>query len=37
MNFLIKHIAILETAKKQAKLGIKAVNIFDDICLKLIK
>ena len=37
MNFLIKHIVILENAKKQAKLGIKAVNIFDDICLELIK
>ena len=34
---LIKHIQILEIAKKQAKLGIKSTNIFDDICLKLIK
>lgn len=33
----IKHIEILEAAKKQAKLGIKPVNIFDDLCLKLIK
>lgn len=34
---LIEHISILEEAKKQAKLGIKPTNIFDDICLKLIK
>ena len=34
---LIKHIEILEEAKKQARLGIKPANIFDDICLKLIK
>jgi DNA polymerase III delta prime subunit len=34
---LISHIEILEQAKKQAKLGIKPANIFDDICLKLIK
>ena len=34
---LIKHIEILEDCKKQAKLGIKPVNIFDDMCLKLIK
>ncbi len=33
----IKHIEILENCKKQAKLGIKPVNIFDDLCLKLIK
>lgn len=33
----IEHIKILEEAKSQAKLGIKPVNIFDDICLKLIK
>lgn len=33
----IKHIEILEDCKKQAKLGIKPVNIFDDLCLKLIK
>ena len=33
---LIKHIEIVETCKKQAKLGIKPVNIFDDLCLKLI-
>ena len=36
-NELIKHISIIENAKKQAKLGIKPINIFDDICLKLIK
>lgn len=32
----IEHIRILEDAKKQAKLGIKPTNIFDDLCLKLI-
>ncbi len=32
----VKHIKVLEEAKKQAKLGIKPQNIFDDICLKLI-
>lgn len=34
---LIKHIEILEEAKHQADLGIKPINIFDDMCLKLIK
>ena len=34
---LIEHIRIIEACKKQAKLGIKPVNIFDDLCLKLIK
>ena len=34
---LIKHIEILEEAKNQANLGMKPVNIFDDVCLKLIK
>lgn len=33
---LIKHIKIIEDSKKQAKLGIKPQNIFDDLCLKLI-
>lgn len=33
---LIKHIQILEECKKQAKLGIKPANFFDDLCLKLI-
>lgn len=32
----IEHIRILEDAKRQARLGIKPVNIFDDLCLKLI-
>ncbi len=32
----IEHIKIIEDCKKQAKLGIKPVNIFDDLCLKLI-
>lgn len=35
-NF-IKHIEDIELCKKQAKLGIKPANIFDDLCLKLIK
>ena len=34
---LIKHIEIIEKSKAQAKLGIKPINIFDDLCLKLIK
>ena len=33
---LIEHIRITEEAKKQAKLGIKPINIFDDLCLKII-
>ena len=33
----IKHIELVEEAKRQAKLSIKTVNIFDDLCLKLIK
>ncbi len=33
----IKHISILEECKKQARLGIKPINIFDDMCLKLIQ
>ena len=33
----INHIKIIEYAKKQSKLGIKTANIFDDVCLKLIK
>lgn len=32
----IKHIEFVEQAKRQAKLGIKASNIFDDLCLSLI-
>ena len=27
----------LEQAKKQARLGIRPANIFDDLCLKIIK
>ena len=34
---LIKDIYVVENARKQADLGMKAVNIFDDLCLKLIK
>ena len=33
----IDQIKIIEDAKKQTKLGIKPANIFDDICLKIIK
>lgn len=33
---LIKHIEYVESAKQQAKLGIKPINIFDELCLKLI-
>ena len=33
----IEHIKVLEECKKQARLGIKPANIFDDMCLKLIK
>ena len=33
---LINHIKIIEDSKKQAKLGIRPQNIFDDLCLKLI-
>lgn len=36
-TIFIEHIKILEQSKKQAKLGIKPANIFDDLCLKLIK
>ena len=32
----IEDIRRIEECKKQAKLGIKPVNIFDDLCLKLI-
>lgn len=34
---LIKHIEFVEEAKKQACLGMRPINIFDDLCLKLIK
>ena len=32
----ISHIELIENAKKQAKLGMKSQNIFDDLCLKII-
>lgn len=32
----IEHIKILEEAKRQAKLGIRSINIFDELCLNLI-
>lgn len=35
-NRFINDIRTVEECKKQAKLGIKPVNIFDDLCLKLI-
>lgn len=34
---IIKHIETVEEAKKQAKLNLKPVNIFDDLCLKIVK
>ena len=34
---LIKDISVLENARQQAEYGIRPVNIFDDLCLKLIK
>ena len=34
---LIRHIEHVENAKRQAKLGIKPINIFDELCLKIIK
>lgn len=34
---IIKHIEIIEEAKKQERLNLKPINIFDDICLKIIK
>lgn len=34
---LIQHIRIIEGAKRQAKMGMRPINIFDDLCLKLIK
>ena len=37
MTYLIKHIEYVENAKQQEKLGIKPVNIFDDLCLKIIR
>ena len=33
---LIKHIEYVEDAKRQAELGIKSTNIFDNLCLKII-
>ena len=33
----IQHIKIIEQAKSQESLGIKSANIFDNICLQLIK
>lgn len=33
----INHIKVIEDAQNQARMGIKSQNIFDDICLKLIK
>lgn len=34
---IIEHIKIIEDALHQAKLNLKTINIFDDICLKIIK
>lgn len=33
---LIKHIKLVEEAKIQAKLGMRPINIFDNLCLKII-
>ncbi len=33
----INHIKVIENAKTQLRLGMKPANIYDDICLKLIK
>ena len=32
-----RKIKFIEDAKKQANLGIRPINIFDDLCLNLIK
>ncbi|MBR6127164.1 hypothetical protein IKQ21_05715 [bacterium] len=37
MTNIIEHVGIVEDAKRQIKLGMKPVNVFDDLCLKLIK
>lgn len=34
---LIEDIKLIESCQKQAKLGIKSANIFDDLCLNLIR
>mgnify|MGYP002857727045 CR=1 FL=1 len=34
---LISHVKIVEESIRQAKLGMKPANIFDDLCLKLIR
>ena len=34
---LIKHVEILESARRQADMGIRPASLFDDLCLKLIK
>ena len=33
----IKHIQYVESAKNQARIGMRPTNIFDDLCLKLIQ
>lgn len=35
-SIIPKHIKYVEEAKQQAKIGIKPINIFDSLCLKLI-
>ena len=37
MTEIIKHIELVERAKTMADVGIKPANIFDDLCLKIIK
>ena len=34
---LIRHAKIIEDCRKQAAVGIKPANIFDDLCLKILK
>ena len=36
-TILINHIKLIEEAKKQVSLGIRPMNIFDNLCLNLIK
>lgn len=36
-SLFIKHIEHVETAKRQAKIGMRPINIFDDLCLNLIQ
>lgn len=33
---IIKHIELTEESKRQARLGMRPINVFDDLCLKII-